>query len=64
MVGNSGACRNRLSWTGLVTMVFFGNIEWVLACQYLLHVLMPNSLVFDFMQSYGKFLIQQLTCFM
>ena len=58
MVENPGACKHRLSWTGLLTLVFLENIKWVMACYICYMLLMPNSLGFDFMQSYGKFLIQ------
>ena len=56
MVENTGACKHRLSWTGLITFAFLENIEWVMACYICYMLVMPNSLVFDFMQSYGKFL--------
>ena len=58
MVENTGACKHRLSWTGLITFVFLENIEWVMACYICYMLVMPNSLVFNFIQSYGKFFIQ------
>ena len=58
MVENTGACKHRHSWTGLITFVFLEKIEWVMACYICYMLVMPNSLVFDFTQSYGKFLIQ------